>query len=203
MDRYSRTSKQRNVNNKGNKIIIDPEGITAEFNADYGYGVVIEQEPSANMQVKDNKITSLVLSLGNERIFMPDVVYKSKREAETTIRSVVGDEYTIGFIEMSHEYAHFEQVIKTEPEAGQLVTDLEGGYDIKVYYCESENPSEIRMPDLIGMSYEEARRLIEQGGVSVDNEKVTAVSYVIPVSDFEKGYVIIKKGKKVFHKIIK
>ena len=49
----------------------------------------------------------------------------------------------------------------------------------------------------------EARRLIEQGGVSVDNEKVTAVSYVIPLSDFEKGYVIIKKGKKVFHKIIK
>ena len=49
----------------------------------------------------------------------------------------------------------------------------------------------------------EARRLIEQGGVSVDNEKVTAVSYVIPVSDFEKGYVIIKTGKKVFHKIIK
>ncbi len=49
----------------------------------------------------------------------------------------------------------------------------------------------------------EARRLIEQGGVSVDNEKVTAVSYIIPASDFEKGYVIIKKGKKVFHKIIK
>ena len=49
----------------------------------------------------------------------------------------------------------------------------------------------------------EARRLIEQGGVSVDNEKVAAVSYVIAVSDFEKGYVIIKKGKKVFHKIIK
>ncbi len=49
----------------------------------------------------------------------------------------------------------------------------------------------------------EARRLIEQGGVSVDNEKVSAVSYIIPVSDFSKGYVIIKKGKKVFHKIIK
>jgi tyrosyl-tRNA synthetase len=40
----------------------------------------------------------------------------------------------------------------------------------------------------------EARRLIEQGGVSVDNEKVTAVSYIIPVSDFEKGYVIRKVG---------
>ena len=49
----------------------------------------------------------------------------------------------------------------------------------------------------------EARRLIEQGGVSVDDVKITVPAYIIPLSDFEKGYVIIKKGKKVFHKIIK
>jgi tyrosyl-tRNA synthetase len=49
----------------------------------------------------------------------------------------------------------------------------------------------------------EARRLIEQGGVSVDDAKSTTPQYIIPVSDFEKGFVIIKKGKKVFHKIIK
>ena len=47
----------------------------------------------------------------------------------------------------------------------------------------------------------EARRLIQQGGVSVDDVKVTDPMYIIPLSDFEKGYVIIKKGKKVFHKI--
>ncbi len=49
----------------------------------------------------------------------------------------------------------------------------------------------------------EARRLIQQGGVSVDDAKITDPMYVIPLSDFEKGYVIIKKGKKVFHKIVK
>ena len=49
----------------------------------------------------------------------------------------------------------------------------------------------------------EARRLIQQGGVSVDDVKITDPMYVIPLSDFEKGYVIIKKGKKVFHKIVK
>ncbi len=49
----------------------------------------------------------------------------------------------------------------------------------------------------------EARRLIEQGGVSVDDVKITVPNYMIPLADFEKGYVIIKKGKKVFHKIIK
>lgn len=49
----------------------------------------------------------------------------------------------------------------------------------------------------------EARRLIQQGGVSVDDVKITDPMYIIPLSDFEKGYVIIKKGKKVFHKIVK
>ena len=49
----------------------------------------------------------------------------------------------------------------------------------------------------------EARRLIQQGGVSVDDVKVTDPMYIIPLSDFEKGYVIIKKGKKVFHKLVK
>ena len=49
----------------------------------------------------------------------------------------------------------------------------------------------------------EARRLIEQGGVSVDNVKITSPHHIIPVADFDKGYIIIKKGKKVFHKILK
>ena len=110
----------------GNRIVIAPDAIKAEFNSDYEYGVIIEQEPAGNRQVKDNKITSLVVSLGSERVFMPDVIYMSKREAETAIRSAVGDEYTIGFIEMGHEYANFEQVIKTEPEVGQIVTNIEG-----------------------------------------------------------------------------
>ena len=48
----------------------------------------------------------------------------------------------------------------------------------------------------------EGRRLIQQGGISLDDEKVTDVYAGIPVSAFEKGYVIIKKGKKVFHKAV-
>ena len=44
----------------------------------------------------------------------------------------------------------------------------------------------------------EARRLIEQGGVSVDHDGRSTITKEIPVSDFEKGYVIIKKGKKYY-----
>ncbi len=53
----------------------------------------------------------------------------------------------------------------------------------------------------IAKSKGEARRLIDQGGVSVDDEKVASVSKVIEKSQLEKAPVIIKKGKKVFHKI--
>ena len=48
----------------------------------------------------------------------------------------------------------------------------------------------------------EGRRLIEQGGVAVDDVKVPSISAKLPLEkDFEKKYVIIKKGKKVFHKV--
>lgn len=48
----------------------------------------------------------------------------------------------------------------------------------------------------------EGRRLIEQGGVSVDDEKVKTPFDALTKVNFEKGYVIVKKGKKVFYKIL-
>lgn len=46
----------------------------------------------------------------------------------------------------------------------------------------------------------EARRLVQQGGVSVDDEKITDVDYVVPKPD--GGELMIRKGKKVFHRVI-
>ena len=48
----------------------------------------------------------------------------------------------------------------------------------------------------------EARRLIQQGGVAVDDEKITDFKADITKDNFAKGYVVIKKGKKIFHKAI-
>ena len=47
----------------------------------------------------------------------------------------------------------------------------------------------------------EGRRLIQQGGVSVDDQKVTDPLASISAADFEKGHIILKKGKKVFYKV--
>ena len=46
----------------------------------------------------------------------------------------------------------------------------------------------------------EARRLVQQGGISVDGEKVTDVSAAVNAEALGKG-IVIKKGKKVYHRI--
>ena len=48
----------------------------------------------------------------------------------------------------------------------------------------------------------EGRRLIEQGGVTVDDEKAKSFTDTVALTAFEKGHVIVKKGKKVFVKFI-
>ena len=55
----------------------------------------------------------------------------------------------------------------------------------------------------IAPSKGQARTLIAQGGISLNDEKVTDVSYKLSENDFNDGYAILKKGKKIYHKLEK
>ena len=48
----------------------------------------------------------------------------------------------------------------------------------------------------------EGKRLIQQNGVSLNDKKVAEPFYKLTMADFEDGSAMIKKGKKVYHKII-
>ena len=48
----------------------------------------------------------------------------------------------------------------------------------------------------------EARRLVQQGGVSINDEKVAAIETTFGCEQFTGDGVVIKKGKKVFHKAV-
>ena len=50
-------------------------------------------------------------------------------------------------------------------------------------------------------SKSEARRLVEQNGIRVNQIKVTDVNRIIEESDFKDGFIFVQKGKKVFLKI--
>lgn len=55
----------------------------------------------------------------------------------------------------------------------------------------------------IAPSKGQAKTLIEQGGISLNDIKIDDVSYALSDKDFDNGFAIIKKGKKIFHKLIK
>ena len=48
----------------------------------------------------------------------------------------------------------------------------------------------------------EARRLIEQGGVSVNDEKIKSLDFAFTADEIAANPAIVKKGKKIFHKIV-
>ncbi len=48
----------------------------------------------------------------------------------------------------------------------------------------------------------EGRRLLEQNGVRVNDEVFSDISKLITENDFNEGKLMIKKGKKIFHRII-
>ena len=50
-------------------------------------------------------------------------------------------------------------------------------------------------------SKKEARRLVEQGGVEVNGEKVPAVTVSYTAADLAGDGLMVKKGKKVFHRV--
>ena len=52
-------------------------------------------------------------------------------------------------------------------------------------------------------SKSEGRRLVQQGGISVNEEKIVDPTARIPAEKFAQGDIIVKKGKKVFHKVKK
>ena len=48
----------------------------------------------------------------------------------------------------------------------------------------------------------EGRRLIQQGGVYVNDERIQSIEYKVTAADFKENELIIRKGKKVYHKIV-
>lgn len=70
-----------------------------------------------------------------------------------------------------------------------------------------DNPDGINILELlvfceIAKSKGDARRLIQQGGISIDGEKLSDPGLMIKYDTYPQGSFLVKKGKKVFHKII-
>ena len=100
---------------------------------------------------------------------------------------------------------HGEEEAKKAEEAANALFSGKGNLDnMPTVELNNKNISILDAIILTGMapSKGQARTLINQGGISLNDVKVSDVNYVLSDSDFKDGYAILKKGKKIFYKLV-
>ena len=98
-----------------------------------------------------------------------------------------------------------EEAIKAEEATKAL---FEQGGDISNMPTAKVESKNISILDAIVLcnfatSKSQAKTLISQGGISLNDKKISDIQYKLSESDFTEGYAILKKGKKGFYKLEK
>ena len=102
-----------------------------------------------------------------------------------------------------------DEAIKARNSAEALFESNQNSDNMPTFKIDNSliNNNEISILDVIvnskvAPSKGQARTLITQGGISVNDEKITDVNYLVNLTDFTDNYLILKKGKKTFIKIL-
>ncbi len=100
---------------------------------------------------------------------------------------------------------HGEEEAKKAEEVSKALFEGQGSLENMPTSKIDGNISILEAIIIAGMapSKGQARTLINQGGITLNDEKVTDVNYVLEDKDFKDGYAILRKGKKVYHKLEK
>ena len=100
---------------------------------------------------------------------------------------------------------HGEEEARKAEQASQALFEGTGNIESMPTTKVDENISIIDAIIQTGLapSKGQARTLIEQGGISLNDIKISDTHYVLSSNDFKDGYAILKKGKKIYHKLEK
>jgi beta-lactam-binding protein with PASTA domain len=127
---------------------------------------VISQSPSAGVDIKRRRMMGLILSSGLDTKVVPVLVGLSARQAGLEAEEAgfpVGE-----YVEVHSDEVEEGRVMATYPESG---TTLPAGTGIQVLVSRGPRPLEFVMPNLVGKTPEEARRIAEALGLVVRSVK--------------------------------
>ena len=101
---------------------------------------------------------------------------------------------------------HGEEEAKKAEEASNALFNGKGSLE-NMPTTKLDNPY-IPIIDVIVLtklapSKSQAKTLINQGGITLNDIKISDITYTLSDNDYTDGYAILKKGKKIFHKLEK
>lgn len=100
---------------------------------------------------------------------------------------------------------HGEEEAKKAEEASNALFGGQGSLDNMPTASVADNISILDAIIQVGFapSKGQARQLITQGGISLNDTKISDTNYVLSDTDFKDGFAILKKGKKSYYKLQK
>lgn len=100
---------------------------------------------------------------------------------------------------------HGEDEAKKAEEASNALFGGQGSLDNMPTATVADNISILDAIIQVGFapSKGQARQLITQGGISLNDTKISDTNYVLSDTDFKDGFAILKKGKKSYYKLQK
>lgn len=141
------------------------------------------------------KVLSLLTFLPTEEV---DRLSNLKDEQINEAKKIAAYEIT--------KLIHGEEEAKKAEEASNALFGNGGNIDnMPTTKVEDTNISILDAIVLTGIapSKGQAKTLINQGGITLNDNKIDDIGYRLSDNDFAEGYAIIKKGKKVYHKLEK
>ena len=138
-------------------IVHDKSGDT--YSIDIPAGSLIDINPKPGTRMNHNEEVSILLSKGPKPVQMPDIVGKTKNEADLALTDAKLD---VKYEEENSDTVAKGKIIRASVEAG---SDLHWGDSVKVVV--SKGPKTVTLPNVCGKSSDEARRIIESLGLKV------------------------------------
>jgi eukaryotic-like serine/threonine-protein kinase len=137
-----------------------------EFSDTVPRGRVIETNPAEGTSVRRGSTVTLVVSRGRERVAVPDLVGRSRDEAERLLEEA---ELRAAFREREDAEAEAGTVLEQDPAAGEEVA--KGG---TVELVVAREPAEVPVPGVIDEDEEAAVQALEDAGFEVTVEEAAA-----------------------------
>jgi beta-lactam-binding protein with PASTA domain len=138
----------------------------SEYTNDLPKNYVIFQEPQAGAEIKKGRDVKIILSKGPKTLFMPDLSALSIQQA-----NIVLEENGICQGELSrtyHDRIEKDHIIAQVPTQGTLISR---GECVDVLVSMGARPKAFKMPELIGLTLEDALQSIEKSGLAIGEIK--------------------------------
>lgn len=123
-------------------------------------GIVISSDPAAGTELPVDSTVTILVSTGPATVAVPDVV---GNEATTAQGAIEAAGLVATTVEQSDDEVEAGIVVETNPRAG-----VEVAVGTEVVITVSTGPSDVEVPDLLGLTPQQASEVAQETGLQID-----------------------------------